>query len=289
MRTTTRKPQRGTVRTAVALAGALTLALTACGTSSDPDTDDNGSSAEGEETLSLRVAASPVPHADILTFVKDNLAEDAGLELTVEEFDDYILPNTALEDGEVDANFFQHQPYLDDFNAKQGTSIVGITDVHLEPLGVYSASIDSLDDLPEGATVAIPDDATNAGRALQLLAGEGLITLADGVGAEATLGDITEDNGLVFNELEAATLPRVLDDVDAAVINGNYALEADLSPAEDSLALEEAEGNPYANFLAVREGDEDNEAAAALSELLTSDAVRQFIEETYQGSVLPAF
>ncbi|NJQ07574.1 MetQ/NlpA family ABC transporter substrate-binding protein [Streptomyces lonarensis] len=289
MRTTARKPRNGTVRTAVALAGALTLALTACGTASDPDTDDSGASGDTEETLSLRVAASPVPHADILNFVKDNLAEDAGLDLTVEEFDDYILPNTALEDGEVDANFFQHQPYLDDFNAKQGTSIVGLTDVHLEPLGVYSNSIDSLDDLPEGATVAIPDDATNAGRALQLLAGEGLITLADGVGAEATLGDVTEDNGLVFNELEAATLPRVLDDVDAAVINGNYALEADLSPAEDSLLLEEAEGNPYANFLAVREGDEENEAAALLSELLTSDEVRQFIEETYEGSVLPAF
>ncbi|WP_103529349.1 MULTISPECIES: MetQ/NlpA family ABC transporter substrate-binding protein [Streptomyces] len=277
-----------TTRTAIALATALTLALTACGTDSDPDTGDDAGSGEAQN-LSLRVAASPVPHADILNFVQENLAEDAGLELTVEEFDDYVLPNTALQDGEVDANFFQHQPYLDDFNEKQGTTIVGLTDVHLEPLGLYSGSLDSIDDLGEGDTIAIPDDATNAGRALQLLAGHGLITLADGVGAEATLGDITDDGGITFNELEAATLPRVLDDVDAAVINGNYALEADLSPAEDSLALEEAEGNPYANFLAVKEGNEGDEAVAVLSDLLTSDEVRQFIEETYEGSVLPAF
>lgn len=280
---------RTTTKITISLAAALTLGLTACGTDSDPGRGDSAEPAGSDGTATVSVAATPVPHADILGFVQENLAEDAGLELSVQEFDDYVLPNTAVDDGEVDANFFQHRPYLDDFNAKQGTSIVPVTDVHLEPLGLYSASLDDLDDLPEGATVAIPDDATNAGRALQLLAENGLIELAEGVGSDATIGDIADAKGLTFNELEAATLTRVLDDVDAAVINGNYALAAELNPAEDALVLEEAEGNPYANFLAVKEGNEDHEGVRILSELLNSDEVRQFIEENYQGSVVPAF
>jgi D-methionine transport system substrate-binding protein len=246
----------------------------------------------GDGTATLTVAATAVPHADILAFVRDNLAEEAGLELTIREFDDYVLPNTAVEDGEVDANFFQHRPYLDDFNARQGTHIVPVTDVHLEPLGVYAHRLTTLPELaalPDGATVAIPDDATNGGRALHLLAAHGLIELAEGAGAEATVQDVTDAGGLRFTELEAATLTRTLKDVDAAVINGNYALEAGLDPAEDALALEAAEGNPYANFLAVKEGNENAPGVRILGALLTSEEVRQFIEETYRGSVLPAF
>lgn len=268
---------------------AFALALTACGTDSDPDTGGSGDGAAADPAEPLSVAASPVPHAGILEFVRDNLAEEAGLELDIREVTDYVTPNTLVNDGDVDANFFQHKPYLDDFNAQQGTDIVPVINVHLEPLGLYSSQLTSADELGDGSSLAIPNDATNGGRALQLLASEGLIELADGVGAEATLGDVTEDNGITFQELEAASLPRALEDFDAAIINGNYALEADLAPAEDALILEAAEGNPYANFLAVRSGNEDDPRVQTLAELLNSDEVRQYIDDTYQGSVVPAF
>lgn len=276
-----------------ATAAALTFGLVACGTSSDPDNSVSGDAAkateEGAPQESLSVAASPVPHADILAFIDENLAEEAGLQLDIQEFADYVLPNTAVDSGEIDANYFQHQAYLDDFNDKQGTSIVPVADVHLEPLGLYSSSIESVSDLSAGQTVAVPNDTTNGGRALKLLEDHGVIELAEGVGAEATLADIVEANGLEFQELEAATMPRALEDVDAAVINGNYALEVDLSPAEDALALEEADGNPYANFLAVKDGTQDDPRVRTLAELLNSDEVARFIEETYEGSVIPAF
>ncbi|SOD61379.1 D-methionine transport system substrate-binding protein [Streptomyces zhaozhouensis] len=268
---------------------ALALALTACGTDSDPDTGGSGDGANADPSQPLSVAANPVPHAAILEFVRDNLAEEAGLDLDIREVTDYVTPNTLVNDGDVDANFFQHQPYLDDFNAQQGTDIAPVANVHLEPLGLYSSELAGVDELGEGATVAIPNDVTNGGRALHLLASEGVIELAEGVGAEATPADVTEDNGITFQELEAASLPRALEDFDAAVINGNYALEADLAPAEDALILEEAEGNPYANFLAVRAGNEDDPRVERLAELLNSDEVRQFIEDTYEGSVIPAF
>lgn len=272
------------LRSSLAATAALAVALTACGTGTDPEPGD-----AGRATGPLTVAATPVPHADILAFVRDELAAEAGLDLVVKEFDDYVLPNTAVENGEADANFFQHQPYLDDFNAKQGTHIRAVADVHLEPLGLYSDTLESLDELPAGASIAIPDDATNGGRALRLLADHGLIELAEGAGADATVQDIADAGGLTFTELEAATLPRVLADVDAAVVNGNYALEAGLSPATDALAVEEAEGNPYANFLAVREGGEDDPRVRLLAELLTSDEVRRYLADTYEGSVIPAF
>ncbi|KAB8162557.1 metal ABC transporter substrate-binding protein [Streptomyces sp. 3MP-14] len=269
---------------------ALALALAACGTDSDPDTGGgSGDGAAADPTEPLSVAATPVPQAEILQFVKDNLAEEAGLDLDIREVTDYVIPNTLVNDGDVDANFFQHAPYLDDFNAQQGTDIVPVINVHLEPLGLYSNDLTSADELGEGATIAIPNDATNEGRALQLLAANGLIELADGVGTNATPADVTEDNGITFQELEAASLPRSLEDFDAAVINGNFALEAELVPAEDALVLEEAEGNPYANFLAVKSGNEDDPRVQTLAELLNSDEVRQYIEETYQGSVVPAF
>ena len=191
--------------------------------------------------------------------MKDNLAKDAGLELEIKEFSDYVLQNPATEDGSVDANYFQNQPYLDDYNKKNGTDIVPVVTVHLEPLGLYSNKVKSADALKSGATVAVPNDTVNEARALKLLDANGLITLKDGVGTEATPADITENpKKLKFKELEAAQTPRSLDDVDAAVINGNYALEADLSPANDALAVEPAKDNPNGNFLAVKKGNEDD-------------------------------
>jgi D-methionine transport system substrate-binding protein len=277
---------RNTVKTIAAFGGitALTLGLTACGTASDP-----ASAGAGDASAPLVVAASPTPHADILAYVKDNLAQKAGLKLEVKEFTDYVLPNTATQDGQVDANYFQHKPYLDDFNKKQGTTIVPVVDVHLEPLGLYSQKVKSLKDLKPGQTVAVPNDTTNEGRALKLLADNGVIALKAGVGADAKLSDITDRKGLEFKELEAATVPRALSDVDAAVINGNYAIEAKLTPAKDALALEKSEGNPYANFLAVKKGNEDDPRVRKLAGLLNSPEVRKYIEDTYKGSVTPAF
>ncbi|MFE1381145.1 MetQ/NlpA family ABC transporter substrate-binding protein [Streptomyces sp. NPDC058740] len=270
----------------IAATTALALGLTACGTSSDPSsTKDSAGSADKP----LVVAASPTPHADILNFVKDKLAAKEGLKLEVKEFTDYVLPNTATESGQVDANFFQHKPYLDDFNKKNNTHIVPVVNVHLEPLGLYSKSLKSLKDIKAGQTIAVPNDTTNEGRSLHLLADNGLITLKAGVGTDAKLSDITDKKGLEFKELEAATVPRALNDVDAAVINGNYAIEAKLEPAKDSLALEKAEGNPYANFLAVKEGNEKDARVQKLAKLLNSPEVKKYIEDTYKGSVIPAF
>ncbi|WP_371581548.1 MetQ/NlpA family ABC transporter substrate-binding protein [Streptomyces sp. NBC_01314] len=269
--------------TAVLTVGALTLGLTACGA----DKADNASDTSGP----LVVAASPTPHADILNFVKANLAKDAGLELEVKEFSDYVLQNPATEDGSVDANYFQNQPYLDDYNKKNGTDIVPVVTVHLEPLGLYSNKVESVGALKSGASVAIPNDTVNEARALRLLDASGIITLKDGVGIDATPADITENpKKLQFKELEAAQTPRSLDDVDAAVINGNYALEADLSPADDALAVEPAKDNPNGNFLAVKKGNEDDPRVEKLARLLTSDEVRKFIEDKWSnGSVIPSF
>ncbi|MFD8691836.1 MetQ/NlpA family ABC transporter substrate-binding protein [Streptomyces sp. NPDC059651] len=273
---------------AAAATAALAFGLTACGTDSDPASK-SGTGANADTSKALVVAASPTPHADILGFVKKNLAAKAGLKLEVKEFTDYVLPNTATETGQVDANFFQHQPYLDDFNKKNDTHLVSVGTVHLEPLGLYSKKVKDLGDIKSGQTIAVPNDTTNEGRALQLLAENGLITLKDGVGTSAKLSDITDKKGLEFKELEAATVPRALNDVDAAVINGNYAIEADLKPAKNALALEKADGNPYANIIAVKKGNEQDPRVQKLVKLLHSDEVKKFIEDTYQGSVIPAF
>ncbi|MGW7299788.1 MetQ/NlpA family ABC transporter substrate-binding protein [Streptomyces sp. NPDC054829] len=273
------------ITTAVLAAGALTFGLTACGSS-----DSDSASSASDTSKPLVVAASPVPHAEILTFVKDNLAKDAGLDLEVKEFTDYVTPNTATEDGSVGANYFQNQPYLDDFNKKNGTHIVPSVTVHLEPLGLYSNKAKSAEDLKSGATVAVPNDTVNEARALKLLADNGLITLKDGVGNEATPADIVKNpKNLKFKELEAAQTPRSLDDVDAAVINGNYAIEADLKPADDALVLESADNNPYGNFLAVKEGNENDPRVKKLAKLLTSPEVKKFIEDKYAGSVIASF
>lgn len=269
--------------TAVLSAGALTLGLTACGADKD--------SASSDTSGPLIVAASPTPHAEILNYVKDNLAKKAGLDLEVKEFTDYVLPNTATEDGSVGANYFQNKSYLDEFNKKNGTHIVPVVTVHLEPLGLYSNKVEKAGDLKSGATVAVPNDTVNEARALKLLAAGGLITLKDGAGTSATPADIAKNpKNLKFKELEAAQTPRSLDDVDAAVINGNYAIASDLSPAEDALVLESARNNPYGNFLAVKEGNEDDPRVKKLAKLLTSDEVRKFIEDKFaNGSVLPSF
>ncbi len=279
MRTLTRNT------TVAAVATALALGLTACGTASDPGASGDEAAAGGEP---LVVAATPTPHADILRHVKKNLAAEAGLELEIREFTDYVLPNTATESGQVDANYFQHKPYLQEFNEKQGTHLVPVAGIHLEPLGLYSKRLDGLQDVSAGQTVAIPNDTTNEGRALRLLADHDLIELDAGAGETATPADITDRKGLKFKELQAATLPRSLDDVDAAVINGNYALETGLRPAEDALALEKSEGNPHTNLLVVKDGDQDDPRVRKLARLLQSDAVRKHIEKTYQGSVVPA-
>ncbi|MCX5395922.1 MetQ/NlpA family ABC transporter substrate-binding protein [Streptomyces sp. NBC_00102] len=272
---------------AAAATAALALGLSACGTDSDPSA--GGTGANADTSKALVVGASPTPHADILDFVKKNLAAKAGLKLEVKEFTDYVLPNTATENGQIDANFFQHKPYLDDFNKKNGTHLVPVVDVHLEPLGLYSKKAKSVSDITSGQTIAVPNDTTNEGRALLLLADQGLITLKAGVGTDAKLSDITDAKGLKFKELEAATVPRALDDVDAAVINGNYAIDAKLTPSKDALAIEKAEGNPYANILVVKKGAEKDPRVEKLAKLLNSDEVKKFIEDTYKGSVIPAF
>ncbi|MGW5734395.1 MULTISPECIES: MetQ/NlpA family ABC transporter substrate-binding protein [Streptomyces] len=271
------------ITTAVLATGALTLGLSACGSDKDSAADKDGK---------LVVAATPTPQGEILDYVKAKLAKKAGLDLEVKEFTDYVTPNTAVQQGEVFANYFQHKPYLDDFNKKNGTDIVPVphATVHLEPLGVYSKSVKKLDGLKNGATIALPNDTTNEARALKLLADNGLIELKKGVGYEATPKDVAKNpKNLKFKELEAAQVPRSLGDVDAAVINGNYALEAKLSPAKDALVAEPAKGNPYGNFLAVKKGDENDPRVKKLAKLLTSPEVKKFIADKYDGAVVAAF
>ncbi|MEW9556026.1 MetQ/NlpA family ABC transporter substrate-binding protein [Nonomuraea sp. NPDC050783] len=270
---------------------ALALSLAACGSSqsaTDAGTGAGTKTAESADTV-LKVGASPVPHAEILNFVKENLAPAAGLKLEIVEFTDYVQPNVQLDEGQLSANFFQHKPYLDDFNASKGTKLSFVTPVHLEPLGLYSKKITALSALASGATVALPNDATNLGRALKLLADNGVITLKEGAGTAATERDVTGNpKKLQFKPLEAAQLPRSLDDVDAAVINGNYALEAGLKPASQALVLEKSEGNPYVNGLVVQAGHEKDANIVTLGKLLRDPKVKEFIQQKYQGSVIAA-
>ncbi|MFJ2281508.1 MetQ/NlpA family ABC transporter substrate-binding protein [Pseudomonas sp. NPDC087803] len=236
----------------------------------------------------LTVAATPVPHAEILEFVKPALAKE-GVELKVKVFTDYIQPNVQVAEKRLDANFFQHQPYLDEFNKAKGTNLVAVTGVHLEPLGAYSSKIKDLKDLPSGANVVIPNDATNGGRALLLLAKAGLITLKDPTNILSTLKDIAENpKDLKIRELEAATIPRVLTQVDLALINTNYALEAKLDPSKDALVIEGSD-SPYVNILVSRVDNKDSDAMKKLADALHSPEVKKFITEKYKGAVLPAF
>ncbi|CAG5080590.1 D-methionine-binding lipoprotein MetQ [Thermobacillus xylanilyticus] len=253
---------------------------------------ENNASAANEsqaaEPVTIKVGATPEPHAKILEFVKDKLAAE-GVNLEVIVFNDYVQPNVQVYEKQLDANFFQHVPYLDEFNAEKGYDLVKVTGVHIEPIGAYSSKISAIEELKDGAKVAIPNDATNGGRALALLAKHNLITLKDGVGILATVQDIADNpKKLEIVELEAATLPRVLPDVDVAVINTNYALEAGLVPTRDALFIEESD-SPYVNILVSRPDNKDDEAIRKLAAALNSAEVKQFIEETYEGAVVPAF
>lgn len=270
----------------------LTLSLAACGgpkAVSDSQTPAAPAPAETPAApITLKVAASSTPHAEILAVVKDVLAEQ-GIELVVTEYGDYVVPNTAVEEGDEDANYFQHVPYMDDFNAKNGTHLVSAGGVHIEPMGIYAGKTAAIDALADGATIAVPNDATNEARALLLLQSQGLIKLKDGAGLDATPNDIAENpKNLKFLELEAAMLPNGVDEVDLSVINCNYALEAGFNPVEDALAIESSD-SPYVNIIAVKAGSETSPAVVALVEALHSDAVRNFINRTYNGAVVPTF
>ncbi|HAA37901.1 MAG TPA: metal ABC transporter substrate-binding protein [Firmicutes bacterium] len=238
------------------------------------------------------VGASPTPHAEILAVAKEVLAEE-GYELQIQEFNDYVQPNLALDGKDLDANYFQHQPYLDDFNAENNTDLVSIAAIHYEPLGIYPGKTKDLAELPDGAEVLVPNDTTNEARALLLLEAQGLIKVDPTAGFKATINDIIENpKNLKITEIEAAQLARSLPDVDIAVINGNYAIQAGLNAATDALAKEEKDSlsaTTYANIIAVRKGDENREDLQALVNALKSDKVKQFIAEKYQGAVVPVF
>lgn len=257
--------------------------LAGCGSS-----DNNQSAPNQEESNQIIVGATAKPHAEILEVVKPLLAED-GVDLVIKEFTDYVLINPALKDGQIDANFFQHTPYLEDFNAKNNADLKEVIKVHNEPMGVYSKSLTDINDVADNASVGIPNDATNGGRALLVLESAGLITLKEGVGVNATDKDIVENpKNIKIQMMDAAMLPRALEDLDICVINSNYALEADLNPVNDSIFMEPSD-SPFANVLVVRAGDENNEVVQKLAKALQSEEVRSFLEETYQGACVPSF
>jgi len=240
----------------------------------------------------ITVGASPAPHAEILEIVKDDMAE-LGYTLEIKVYNDYVQPNMAVDAGDIDANYFQHQPYLDDFNAENGTKVVSIAAVHYEPYGLYAGKTASIDELADGAQIAVPNDGTNEARALMLLEAQGLIKLDPNAGFTATKLDIVENpRNFEILEIEAAQLPRSLVDVDMAVINGNYAIEAGLNAATDAIAIEDNDSiaaETYANVLCVKEGNENNEGLVALADALRSEEVRAYIDETYAGAVIAKF
>ena len=270
----------------ILLIAVLALSVfTACGS--------DGSNESDVELRKIVVGASPTPHAEILAVVKELLV-DKGYDLVIQEFVDYVQPNLALDSGEIDANYFQHRLYLEQFNVENGTELTALADVHYEPFGIYPGKSSSLDELKEGSQIAVPNDTTNEARALLLLEYLGLIKLKENVGLEATVNDIVENpKNLKIVEIEAAQLPRSLPDVDFAVINGNYAIDAGLNVGTDALAIEDAESPTiktyYSNVLAVKVGDEDREDLKALAEALVSAEVKEFIENTYEGAVVPMF
>lgn len=257
---------------------AICLLLTACG----------GKPATKDGAKTLKVGATAVPHAEILVFVKPLLAKE-GVDMTVVEMSDYVRPNMAVADKELDANFFQHTPYLEKFVADRKLNLVKIAGVHVEPMGIYSKKLKELQQLPVGAIIAIPNDPTNGGRALLLLDKAGVIKLKDNVGISATVSDIVENpKNVKIKEIEAPQLPRTLDDVTLAVINTNYALDAKLNPTKDALVIED-KNSPYVNILVARQGEENRPEIQALAKVLNSPDVKKFIQEKYQGAVVAAF
>ncbi len=283
------------------LAGVLAVSVFAgCGSKAEDNTqaaDDNqtaaATEAEGgtvETKGTIKVAASATPHAEILVAAKPILAEQ-GWDLEVTEFDDYVLPNEVVESGEMDANYFQHVPYLDSFNEEKGTHLVEVGKIHYEPFGIYPGTKSSLDDIADGDVIAVPNDTTNEARALLLLQDNGIITLKDGAGLEATVNDIAENPyNVEIQELAAESVARVADEVAYVVLNGNYALQAGFSVAKDALAYEKSDSEAaktYVNVIVVKEGNEDNEGVKALVDVLKSDEIKDFINNTYDGAVIP--
>ncbi len=269
------------------------LGLFGCSGGTTSASSSSASSASSEQTT-LRVGASPTPHAEILNEAVKPILAEQGIDLEVVEFNDYVLPNTATEEGEVDANYFQHVAYLQQFNEENGTHLVEVVPVHYEPFGLYAGKTKTLADIQDGAVIAVPNDTTNEARALLLLEQAGLIKLDPEAGITATKQDIVENpHNIDIMEVEAASLPRMLEDVDFAAINSNYAIPAGLNVYDDALVFEDPEGTAgqtYANVLVVREGNENNEAIKALADAMTSDAVLTYLQEKYpDGSVQPVF
>lgn len=267
----------------------LSLLVTGCGNNTTGNTASNAGNTANKQVV-LKVGATPKPHAEILEHIKPELAKQ-GIDLQIQVYNDYVQPNTALDAGEIDANFFQHQPYLDTFIKDRGMKLVSIGQVHLEPMGLYSKKTTKIDELKAGDTIAIPNDPSNGGRALAVLEKAGLIKLKNGVGVKGTVQDIVSNpKEFKISTIDAAQLPRVLEDPKTAgsVINTNFALEGGLSP-KDALTIEEAKDNPYSNIVAVKADRKDDANLQKLMKALTSDDVKKFIEDNYKGSVIPSF
>ncbi|KAA5808105.1 MetQ/NlpA family ABC transporter substrate-binding protein [Thermoanaerobacterium thermosaccharolyticum] len=265
----------------------LSFALVGCTKSNNNETNSNAGN-NSDKMTKIVVGATPNPHAEILNVVKPILAKE-GVDLEIKEFTDYVTPNTALADKQIDANFFQHVPYLEDFEKKKNVKLVPLVKVHVEPMGAYSKKIKSKDEIKDSATVAVPNDATNEGRALLLLQKQGLIKLKDPNGLTQTPRDIVDNpKHLKIVELEAPQLPRTLQDVDLAIINTNFALEANLNPLKDAIFMEDKD-SPYANVLVVRPDNQNDTAIQKLAKALNSEEVKKFIEDKYKGAIVPAF
>jgi len=276
------------VKFLAAMTLAASLLLTGCGGGSDQPAQKADDKSAAKE-VTLKIGATPVPHAELLAEITPDLKEK-GITLEVIEFNDYVQPNIALNDKELDANFFQHEPYLNDFiKEHKDVKLKNAGGIHIEPMGIYSKKIKDLKELADGATVSIPNDPTNGGRALLLLQKASLLKLKDGVNEMATVQDIADNpKNLVIQEVEAAQLPRTLEDVDISIINTNFAMNADLNPMKDALFIED-KTSPYVNIIAVRDGDENREEIKTLLNTLKTDKVKKFIEDKYKGAIVPAF
>ena len=265
------------------IAGAVALGLAACDSKETKKVEET--KVEAKQTV-IKIGATPVPHVEILEAVKP-LLKAKGYDLEIVEFTDYVTPNIAVNEGELDANFFQHLPYLEEFNKNKNTDLVKTVNVHLEPMGLYSNKIKALSELEDGATIAVPNDPTNESRALDILVKEGLLTFKD-VDFKTVVDIIENPKNLKIKELDAPQLPRVLDEVDAAIINTNYALPANLNPLKDAIVLE-SKDSPYANIIVVKKGNENKDSIKALNEVINSNEIKTFIKEKYQGSIIEAF
>ena len=272
----------------VAAVAALAVSLLA-GCGSNTKKEEGSNETKKEESKTITVGASPSPHAEILEEAR-KLMEEKGYTLEIKEYSDYVIPNTAVEDGDLDANYFQHITYLNDFNEKNGTHLVSAGEIHYEPFGIYPGKIQTIDELSDGSKIAVPNDTTNEARALLLLEAQGIIKLKEGAGLTATKNDIAENpKNVEIVELEAAQIPRALADVELACMNGNYALDAGYTVAKDAIAVEDGSSEAvqaYVNVVAVKEGNENSDAVKALVEILKSDDIKKYIEDNYNGAVV---